>query len=50
VVLQVHNPQVEYLEAPGEAHDVIVMDKMFGWKEDYASEQFIHQWILARVK
>ncbi|KIW63185.1 hypothetical protein PV04_10051 [Phialophora macrospora] len=48
--IKVHNPQVEYLEAPGEAHDAVIMDKSFGWKTDYASEQFINKWILARVK
>ena len=48
-VCQAHNPKVEYFEAPGEAHDAIVMEKMFFRKEDYASEQFIHRWILARL-
>lgn len=50
MVFQVHNPEIEYLEAGGEAHDAIVMEKLFGWNEEYASEQFIHHWLLARLK
>ena len=41
---------MEYFEASGEAHDSIVMDKMFAPNEEYASELFIHKWILARLK
>ncbi|OCT46171.1 putative acetyl-hydrolase [Cladophialophora carrionii] len=48
--IKVHNPQVEYFEAPGEAHDAIIMDKALGLKEDFASEQFMRKWVLARVK
>ncbi|KAJ9605374.1 hypothetical protein H2200_010031 [Cladophialophora chaetospira] len=48
--IKVHYPRVEYFEAPGEAHDAIVMDKMVSTKDKCASELFIDKWILARLQ
>ncbi|KIW88042.1 uncharacterized protein Z519_11152 [Cladophialophora bantiana CBS 173.52] len=48
--IKVHNPTVDFLEAPGEAHDAIILDRTFGMKDELASEQFIDKWILARLK
>ncbi|KIW25819.1 uncharacterized protein PV07_08962 [Cladophialophora immunda] len=48
--MKVHNPTLDYLEAPGEAHDAIVLDRTFGIKDELASEQFINKWILGRLK
>ncbi|OAP55714.1 hypothetical protein AYL99_09866 [Fonsecaea erecta] len=48
--MKVHNPTLEYLEAPGEAHDAIILDRSLGIKDELASEQFINKWILDRLK
>ncbi|KIX97477.1 uncharacterized protein Z520_06929 [Fonsecaea multimorphosa CBS 102226] len=48
--MKVHNTTIEYLEAPGEAHDAIVLDRTFGLKDELASEQFINKWVLGRLK
>ncbi len=48
VKCQVHNPDVEYFEEPGEAHDAIIMDKIFS-KDKCSSEHFINGWIMANV-
>ena len=45
-----HNPKIQYLEVPGEAHDAVVMDRGFGIKDELASEQFLHKWLLTRLK
>jgi acetyl esterase/lipase len=47
--IKVHNPAVEYFEAKGEAHDVIIMDRMFGFKEELASEEFVKKWLLSNM-
>lgn len=48
--MKVHVPDAEYVEGLGEAHDLVVMDKAFGWKDELVTEQFIHKWILARME
>jgi acetyl esterase/lipase len=47
--MKVHNPALVYFEAKGEAHDVIIMDRMFGFKEELASEEFVKRWLLSNL-
>ncbi|RVX75933.1 hypothetical protein B0A52_00290 [Exophiala mesophila] len=49
-ILRKARPDVEYLEAAGEAHDALVMDRAFGLKHELKSEKFLSAWIMARLK
>lgn len=48
--IKVNNPDVEYLEAAGEAHDNMIADRTFGIADDLASEKFVNEWLLTRLK
>jgi len=49
--MKVNNPNLEYLEAPGECHDALIMDRGLGTAEGtLATEEFCDKWVLARLK
>jgi len=47
---KVHNPSLEYVEFPNEAHDAYTMDRAFGLTGPLRSEDFAKEWLLARVQ
>lgn len=43
-------PGIDYFEAVGEAHDAVIMDRAFGLKHELKSENYVLEWLMARLK